>query len=250
MDPSSFRKKVILNLLGSPWTVVPAAGGLTLLLASWAVGSGVALLQVLGVTALLTSIGSLCTRWIFQSDRITREVFEAMQAEAERKAEQELDNLDHRLRQDRDPRPEACLAELRDLYDAFKKNTELPKNIGHEAALEITNKVEKLFKSCILSLERTHELWLTAREMKSRQARDSLCEDRERIVQEIQASTQQLARTLDVVHTLAANQGQDGQLAQIRQELNQSLEVARRVEQRMQSMEAELGGTVTQRERE
>ncbi len=251
MDRSSFRKKVILDLVSSPWTMVPVAGGLSLLMSSWAMGGGADWLAFLGVSGLLAGVGALFTRWIFRSDKIARDAFEALQAEAQKEQERTLDDLDKRLRQDKDPRPEACLEDLRSMYDAFRKNNNLDRRLGHQSAIEITNKVEKLFRSCILSLERSHELWKTSREMKTSKARDALCEERERTVEEILASTKQMAKSLDEIQAMLVVQKHDErQLAQIRQELDESLEVARRVEQRMQSLEDELGGHIAQAEKE
>src|SRR5262245_54924978 len=103
MDRATFRKKVILDLLSSPWTVIPPATGASLVLASWATGDGAGMLMLLGISALLGSVGSIFTRWIFRSDKITREAFNELLADEERKQQAKLDELDESLRQDRDP---------------------------------------------------------------------------------------------------------------------------------------------------
>ncbi len=100
--------------------------------------------------------------------------------------------------------------------------------------------MEKLFKESIISLERTLELSKAAQKMRTRKGRDSLLDSREQILEEIDKNIRQLAQTLDGLRTLDVKAGTDEHLARIRSELEESLDVAYRVDERLQTLEEEL----------
>jgi hypothetical protein len=251
MDRSRLRKKVLLDLVSSPWALFPGVGGLTMMLLAGAVNQGAPYLAFAGVASVLAGIGSLATRWIYRAEDVTKKAFEELQAEALKQEESDLDALDRRLRQeDDDPRTERHLAQLRRLYSGFRNDSSWATRMKQGAAVEIAQNVESLFRGCVQSLERSLELWHTAQKMATKDARAKVLEVRERLLEEIEQSIQQLARTIDEVQALAVKAKEQQDLAQIRRELNESLAVARRVEERMQALEAELGGPVTRSERE
>lgn len=242
IDRSRFRRKVLLDLVAAPSTLIPAALGASSLLVSLAADGNTALWAFAGIAGLLGSMGVLATRWIYGADAIMRRAHESLTRADQQAKDRELDELDRRLRTDKDPRPEACLADLRALRDGFQNDATWSAGVGPRSSQEIANKVEKLFQACIISLRRSHDLWETASRMRTADARQSALEQRERLVEEIRASVKQLAKTIDGVRAMSLQQKQDQDLSQVRQELDESLEVARRVEERMQSLEAELGG--------
>lgn len=243
MDRSRYRRKVLLELFASPWTLLPGVLGASSLLLGWALDGGASWWVLGGVAGLLTGIGAAATRWIFFADRIMRGAFDSLQQETFRKQEQALDDLDRRLEGDNDPRPEQSLRELRAMYRGFRDDAAWTGRLGERSAFEIAGKVEKLFQACIMSLERSQDLWDAAARMKTEGARRSVLAGRERLLDEIRESVAQVAHTIDGVQSLAVGQAADQNLAQIRRELDESLEVARRVEERMQTLEAELGST-------
>lgn len=250
MDPARFRRKVLVDLIASPWTLIPGAGGLSLLTISWGLDQGAGWLAFLGVAGLLTGVGTLATRWLFQHDAIAEDAFEAIQREAIDAQERQLDQLSERLAADHDPRDEQSLKYLRDLYDAFRKDTAWTKRLEGRSVLEINSQVENLFRACIVSFERSLELRDTAHGMRTADGQRSLFEARERLLEEINQSIRQLAGTLDNVKALALAQTPAHDLARLRQELTASLDVARKVEERMQTLEAELGHPQTATPRE
>jgi hypothetical protein len=250
MDPSRFRRKVLVDLIAAPWTLVPAALGASALTVAWGLDQGTGFLAFMGVTGLIAAVGAVATQWVLGSDKLMRRAFEALQAEDARKQEESLDRLDRRLQGDDDPRPEQCLRDLRQLYQGFKRDTAWTGRIGERSAVEIANKVEKLFQACIISLERSQELMESAARMKTPAARKTSLESRERLLDEVRASVEQLAHTIDGVQSLAMEKSKEQDLALVRQELDESLEVARRVEERMQTLEAELGKPAVESNRE
>lgn len=241
MDPAQFRRKVLVDLLASPWTLIPGAGGLSLLMLAWGMDQGTGMLGFLGVAGLLVGFGTLATRWLFQHDDIAREAFEDIQREAVGTQEKQLDDLARRLAADHDPRDEKSLQHLRDLYGAFRDDTAWTKRLEGRSVLEINGQVENLFRACIASFERSLELRDTALGMRTKEGQRSVFEARERLLEEINQSIRQLAGTLDNVKALALAQTPAHDLARLRQELTTSLDVAKKVEERMQTLESELG---------
>jgi hypothetical protein len=255
MDRARFRNKVLLDLVSAPWTLIPAALGASCLLLAWAVSGAAHLLAFVGVAGLLIGLGSLVTRWIFRAGEIARRAFEELEGEAFKQQDAMLDDLDRRLQSDSDPRTEESLRELRLLYERFRQGGDWTREVDGKAAFDIANKVEELFRGCVRSLERSLELWESAQEMHTDEVRRKILGSREEILAEVGESSRHLARTLDGVHALALEKREASaagvlgrsrrqrreNLAQIRSELDESLAVARRVEERMQLLDAELG---------
>lgn len=241
MDKERLRNKVMGKLLASPWTVVPAAMGITGLAAGWAGDS--ATLAFAGFAACLASVGALATRWMFKVDDLSREAAEEMEAEERRQHEESLNALDRRLQRDKDPSTEQRLRKLRYVYRRFQEASDWRTQVDRRSAFEIANKVEKLFKACIMALERSVVLWETAQRMTTRRGRDNVLASREKVLEDVDASVIQLARTIDGVLSLAVESSGESDLANLRSELNESLDVARRVEERMHSLETELRGS-------
>ncbi|MGE0608388.1 MAG: hypothetical protein AB7O62_14930 [Pirellulales bacterium] len=248
IERSRYRRKVFADLLGHPATVLPAVAGMTALLASWAGVIDSPWWPFWGIAGLLAGAGIMASRWIFGSEKILHRAFDSLQEDALKDEKKLLDQLDRRLRQDNDPRPEEALRQLRQLYEGFRGDRGWQDALPERSTLEIGNKVEKLFKACIITLSRSQDLWETSQKMATANGRQSALAQREELVKEIRESVRQLARTIDGVQSLQVQLRQDDNLAQIRQELDESLEVARRVEQRMQNLEAELSKPSSERE--
>ncbi len=244
MDGSRFRKKVLLDLVTHALVLVPGVFGLSCLVLSWALARGVGMLSFLGVAGLLASVGALASRWILKSDDIIKKTFEDLQAEALREQDKALDELDRKLRKDRDSRTQASLRELREIYEEFKHQGAWASNLGAKQAFDLANKVEELFRGSIRALERSLELWEASRRMRTKESKQRVLRRRDEIVEDVQESVHQLAHTIDGVQTLAlGGQRTSEDLSRVRAELDESLAVARRVEERMQSIDLELEGS-------
>jgi hypothetical protein len=241
MNPGELKKRVWLNLLGHPLTLGPALAGLSALLVAWGGEMGTGWLTFLGMSGVLASAGSLATQYLLRSDQLVRRAYESLEAEAAAAKERELDELYRRLKQDKDSRDEKLLRQLREVYQRFRGDTTWVTRISQQSAVEITNKVEKLFSGCIITLQRSLELADAARKMTTKDGRRSTEEARERLLEEVAQSVRQMAQTIDGVLAMGIQEQSTADLARIRQELDESLNVARRVEERMQTIEQELG---------
>jgi hypothetical protein len=240
MDRKEFRNKVLRKLLYSGAVLIPGLLGLGLLCAALLTGQATGVLGFAGVCGVLTGIGALATRWITKFDRITREAIEDLQRQASREEERMLDALDRKLQEDEDPRTEESLRELREIYASFKQDSGWSRDMRSKTAMEIASKVETLFQGCLESLRGSLELWEAASKMRTRESRKAILERREALVGEIRESIRQLAKTVDGVRALSLHSGETQDLARVRRELDESLEVARRVEERMRSFDSDL----------
>lgn len=239
---SSFKKKLILRMLSSPLTMGLFLAGATVLLAAWTFGINSGLAIFAGIVSILGAIGVFFTRFLLGSERLGREVLEEMRQEAEMAREKALDELDRKLSADGDPRTEWSLRDLRALAKAFNEGRAKSDALSAPTTFDITAGVEQLFSRCALFLERTIELWYAANNTTDPEARRPLLDQRERIIEDVGKSIKQLGGILAGLQGLGVGDAsEDSDLARIREELDQSLEVAKIVDKRMKSLERELG---------
>lgn len=240
MDTPSLRRKVIVRLLSGPSFVVPVVAGLTIAVGGWAFGADAVLTTFAASTAFAVGVGALATRAAYRLEEITRSAYRDAAADAARESEAELDALAARLAADGDPRTEELLGDLRathvQLCDQVRMNSTLPR----AQLVEVAEKANQLVRSCLESLGRTLTLGEVAESMTTPEARASTLTQRERLIAEIHASVTHLGAILDGLRSLGLRNKDAQTLATLRGELEESLAVARRVEERMQAIQVEL----------
>jgi hypothetical protein len=228
------KNKVLLDLFVSPWTVLPVAGGLSAWMLSWAVdGSG--LLNLAGLAGVLGGIGMLATRLIFGLEEITHDAYAYLREQERQEQEASLDALDRRLTSDNDDRTQQCLRDLRELYRLFQKQVQEGKISG--STNRILDQVERLFRGCVRQLEQSYELWRTAEKL-SGPARKTLLQKRDEVIEEVLVTIGHLGKTIEQLHSFRSRQG-ESELAKLREEMDETLRVARRTEMRMANLEKE-----------
>ena len=240
MDRSALRKQVFKELATSAWVLLPAAAGLTAIFVGWALGQGTALLSFLGIAGILAGAGALVTRWILKGDDLIHSAIEKLQNQARAQREAELDQLQRRLESDNDPRTGESLRILRDLEAQFRLMLKESAESNATPPVEIVSMVERLIRSSISSLEKSLTLWQAAQRMMTRQASQNALQRREGVLVEVERSIRQMAKTLDGIREMSLKAQSATQLAAIRKELDTSLQVARRVEERMRSLEDDI----------
>jgi len=245
MDRATIRRKVLTSLLAAPSFLLPVTVGATALLASWATGIGEPWLPFAGALAALAGVGALATRAIFGMEEVGQRAADEVHRETQETWTLRLDDLDRRLESDGDPRTEALLREVRGLNRTIREQG-LSKRFDPASRVDITVKMGELYDGCIRALEKSLSLWHSAQELPAGKGRRALLEQREAQIEEVGRSVgvlQELCR-MDVGAT--SPDTPEGELARIRAELNHSLEVARRVEDRMESLEKDIHGTPEQ----
>ena len=226
------RKKVLLDLFASPGTLLPTVGGLSALILSWAMDGGAAL-NFIGLAGILGGVGWFVTRLILDLENITNRAYDYVHAQKVKQQEESLDELDARLRKDRDPRTEECLRRLRDLYGTFVEDVRSGKIT--RGTQEVTEIVDELFRTCVGQLELSYQLWQTAVKT-SGPPRDKALQDRNEVVEEVIEAVRQLDKTIQQFLSFTKKKNQED-LGRLRGELDEALRVARRTEERMASWE-------------
>ncbi len=217
------KKKVLLDLFVSPWTMLPLVGGLSAWLLSWGV-DGNTVLNFIGLAGVLTGLGIQASRLIFGIEDLTEKAHGYLTEKQKIERDRRLDQLALELQQDDDPRSEECLRRLRKLHAAL----ELEPPVGH-TAIAFREKVDKLFFAAVRQLERSLELWNQANRLPGRTGRPLLAE-RTKAIDEVVLTVNHLARTVEQYHAFQL-QDSDDELAKLRQELDRTIEVARRADE-------------------
>lgn len=212
--------------------MLPLVAGITSSILSWGVGGNL-WLSIAGGLAIALSLGWVSTRWLFQRDSITQQVLEDMRAREIEKETERLDELAQLLRNDRDHRTEDDLLQLRSLkkeLDALRVKTS-----SRVRFRELTERVEELFHNTLAQLQETYRLYQISRDA-SQEAKLGLLKERESILSDINESIAQLQSAIGQFHSLTSEDSPKD-LSKLRDELDTSLRVARRTEERMREIE-------------
>ncbi len=219
--------------------------GAGLLLLAWLAGSATGVLGILGLSGVVLGVGIGARRLLLRRDELVREAREDLKKESARSHRAHLRQLHRRLRRDRDPRTGQYLAELRRLYDRLQRAGLMGSRAASPVLPEVRTKAEELYRSCVTSMERAVQLWETSQEMATDQAKQQALTSREMLLEEVGKSVRHLGATVDHLQTAGLGRGDEGEsLARMREELDQGLEIARRVEQRMAELTRDASGTM------
>ncbi|MEE8410813.1 MAG: hypothetical protein V3T05_14530 [Myxococcota bacterium] len=193
------------------------------------------LIAFVGIAGTLGGVGAFLTRLVTGDEGNAKAALAELEGELQEEREETLDHLEARLSADDDPRDEKLLRDLRSLTAAFRDRDLWPTGMTTLSAFDIVSGVEQLFQGCVASLE--HELVLVglAAKMGTPEAREPIIAERERILGEVGASIEKLSGIFAGMQKLRSSSGPDTELTRIREELDQSLEVAARVEARLKN---------------
>jgi ElaB/YqjD/DUF883 family membrane-anchored ribosome-binding protein len=236
------RKRVLLRTLGNPIVLIPFMAGITAMTAALAMGTRVSIGLFAGVAGTLAGAGTFLTRLLLKGDCLSREILGEIEAEEKLKHQEALNALDRTLTQaDDDPRPEAALRDLRALVKGFDELEARSGSALIHSMVQIRSRVDQMFRQCVQSLEQTDRLWQTAENLQTESARQPLLKQRETLITDVQDTVKQLSNTLVNLQSLSIGGNPSAELQQLREELDQSLEVARNVEARVHSLLRETG---------
>jgi hypothetical protein len=233
LSKADYRKRVLAKLATRPMTLWPFLAGWTVLLSGWALGLKGGAVVFGGVVALLVGAGTFLTGLLTGGERVRQEVLEEIQREAESARENELDDLDRRLVEDGDPRTEQSLRELRALASSFREKSSWYSDIETTTSFDILSGVDELFDSCVKYLRSTLELWRTAARMETREAREPILERRDELIDDVRTTIRHISKILARVQTLGLKEHEGSNLGRLREELDTSLAVAQRVQERI-----------------
>ena len=236
-DEKQIRRKILLRALGSPLVVGPFLLGMTVLTASWALGFRLSVGVFAAFAGALMAGGAFVTRLLFRGDTLARKVTDELMQGEQQTQQQSLDTLDqHLAAADDDPRPETTLRDLRALLKALDDLEAEADRVHLSTVVEIRSRAGLLFDQCVRSLAQTAKLWQTAQKVRTPAARQPLLDQRERLIADVQSTVKQLSDTLVGLQTLGSSEGSSTEITRLREELDQSLAVAKTVEERVHSL--------------
>ncbi|MCA9123298.1 MAG: hypothetical protein H6821_01255 [Planctomycetaceae bacterium] len=222
------KKKVLMAVFAAPSSLLPIFGGLGALAVSWA-GGGNAYLFIAGVAGVAGGVGLMAYRWAFGLEKLTASAFTEINAQQRQEQEDKLDSLEAKLRGDRDPRTQTYLRHLRELYRDFQ--SDLNEGRVSASARTVLMDVENLFRAAVKHLEQSYHLWETASRMAG-EPRRAMLEAREQVVQEVHKSVEHVSKIIEQFHTFRVKED-ESELAKLRQELDNTMQAARRAEERV-----------------
>jgi hypothetical protein len=225
------KRKVTLDLLFSPYSLVPALLGITALMGTWA-NDGPAWLGLAGLCGVMIGLGILATRFLLQLDSLMKKAWDSLRAQEKKKRDDEILQLHDKLAGDRDKRATGALSELVSAYAAFCRNIN-QENISVPQKSVVIEKVNLLFAGCLKQLERSHELCLQIRQLTG-SAKDLVVGQRNKVIEDVTASIAQMSGTLEQCVSLVGNN--EGSLSDLRKELESTMRVAVRTNERMTEM--------------
>jgi hypothetical protein len=234
------ERKYRLGLLTSPISLGPIVCGILVTIV--ALPFGAPLVACGGVIAAAIGSAVFGLRVISKSN-------EALLAQAQNEVEKEdkeerdryLNDLSNRLDRDEDPRTDVALKDLRSLFDSFQNDRSWKQGINLMTVSEIQSKVQGIFDQCLKALEYSLELYHDWSNCGSRDVKNSIRSRREKVVRGVQESVKTLTKTYEGLQAFESQEDQGSQLTQLGKELNEQLDIARRVSDRMGSIDVRNG---------
>ena len=242
IDRKKLRKKILLNLIGNAFVILPFGIGATLAFATWLLNPepGLLFLFASGIVGILGPIGGLITKWATGFDKLSKQALRELQQDVQRGQEHQLDVLDKQLRTDGDDRTQKMLSDLRALHESFRAEVienAWPSSVPANVAFELAYKVEQLFHESVNCLKETLKFIEKTRNAKTETVRKSILQQRERIITEVQKTIVHLSQTYGEMLTLGTN-SDDTTLSKLRNELDEKIEFARKVDQSVREFES------------
>jgi hypothetical protein len=229
---SDLRSRVWRRLFGSKQFLIPAA---------IAVGAGCIAAISGGVwTAIavafgLIAAGGVVLKLASGAEQLEKAVLQDQTNEQRGQEDLRLNELQKRLRSDRDFRTKDCF------HLASQARTDflslIQKAQGNFALLQFGQQFDQLFWATIEQLEHSLQLYEQADRLVDAR-RKAILAERERVVDDLIGAADRLRQVVDKIRS-TATQDREVELSSLSKELDDSLEIAKRVDQRLRELESE-----------
>lgn len=240
-NAARLRRRKLRRLLKSPRVRLPLWLGMAALFVAALSNAPTGALGIVGIVAIVFALFNAVTRWFLHGNELAEQAQADLRAEAARNHQLYLHDLWRRLRLDQDPRTKQYLLAMRRLYQRMERTGVSGSRLDSSLLPEIREKTEQLYRSALVALEHTLDYWIAAHEMVTAEGRREAISTRETLLAEVGRSIDHLNTTLDHLQAAALrHEDQAQRLADVRQELDMGLEVAKRVESRMDEFDRSL----------
>lgn len=225
-DHDQLKRRMYLQLLGSPITLVPFVAGLGGLIVAGTLPIEPAIPVFVGVAGLVVAAGSLAIRILTGKEKIAQRALDEMRGEEEQRQRDALDTLHQRLAEDDDPRDENLLSDLRGLLAVFKDG-ELLRGVNPVLRSDVVIGVQNLFSESIRLLETSLRLRDRAQKLSSAVIREPIEQQRLRLISEVELSLRELGRILADIEQVGHQNVEESALRGIVKDLSRCLEVGK-----------------------
>ena len=227
----SVKRKVISELFLAPSVVLPIVGGISAGLLSWASG-GSSYLTGAAIAGVIGGVGWMLTRMVFKVEQITESVMQAELDRDLRRESAELDELAKKLRTDGDHRTQDYLTLLRAVRTDFEEAARRPDVRARSA--RIREQVSQVFQAAVEQLRESYRQWELSENLVGT-SREKILQNRELTLKEIESTIDRLQHSVEQFKDLIASD-QKVDLASMREELEETMRVAKRTEERMREL--------------
>jgi len=230
VDP--VKRKVISELFFASSVVLPIVGGISAGMLSWAMGGNVSLTMA-AAAGILGGLGWMMTRIIFKVESITEDAMRFEQEQAIKAENEQLDRLMQKLISDKDDRTQDYLILLRSVRDDFQVQTSQP-GVQMRSA-RVREQVSEIFNAAVEQLANSYKLWELSESLGG-EARRKVLASREQVLQEVSATVDRLQVAVTQIKEMT-RQDKKVDLASMREELEATMRIARRTEEKMREIE-------------
>lgn len=241
IDKKRLKNKILVGLLTSPFTLVPFVLGMTLFVIFVTFSRKMGITLFGAVSCFLGSVAGFFTQLLMVGDKIRQKALEELNKEEQKKKDEALNALDKQLCADGDPRTEGYLRDLRAVCKAFIEKRDSFSNANISILFDVVTGIDQLFQECVRSLQQTLEILRLASEVGTEKTRKTLLSQRENVVNDVGKTIDHLAKILQDFQKIEEGDHVNSRLAQIRKDLDESIEIAKVVDQRL----SEFGKIVT-----
>lgn len=229
---SDLRSRVWRRLFGSKQFIVPAAVAVgTGCIAAFSGGVWIAVAAAFGLIAAGTVVLKLASG----AEQLEKAALNEQTIDKRSQEDVRLADLQKRLRSDRDFRTKDCFqltTKARNDFFSLVQNTQ-----GNFALLQFGQQFDQLFWATIGQLEHSLQLYEQADRLVDARRKEILAE-RECVVDDLIGAADRLRQVVDRIRS-TATENRETELSSLSKELDHSLEIAKRVDQRLKELESE-----------
>ena len=236
---NDLKKRILLDLLVTPTTMLPNLLGASMMLTSEILGGTAAFF---GFCSLAVGLGVMATNVLINYDKVAAEAIRKLEEEKRKDKNRSLDDLARKLEvarmrysRSKNGRPVRYLKELRAVRDSFFDD--IREGRIENAPSSLQNQVDEIFDSCVEQLERQLDIVSTANKL-SGDLKEQLLEQRNAILKDVEASIAEINNVVSEIRVLDLKENME-ETKRLQERLRLQLTVARRTKEVMNEVEGD-----------